>query len=86
MRVEKLCMAKILMVGIDPILQWQCKSPLPPKKLISQLKLTLAASWLPKELVSAPKRLKACKLAVQINLKFISKIISVFLCVQFLKT
>ena len=28
MRVEKLCMPKILMVGIDLILQWQCKSPL----------------------------------------------------------
>ena len=81
MRVEKLCMPKILMVEIDPILKWQCKSytPLPPppppptkKKLISQLKLTLVAS----------KRLQAYKLAVQINLKFISKIFSVFLCVQ----
>ena len=32
MRVEKLCMPKRLMVEIDPILKWQCKShtPLPP--------------------------------------------------------
>ena len=32
MCVEKLCMHKILMVEIDPILKWQCKSPSRPQK------------------------------------------------------
>ena len=36
MCVEKLCMPKLLMVEIDPILRWQCKSlPRPQKAHIS---------------------------------------------------